>query len=87
MGQHVEECALAVMELTAHPPSQPAILGVRMRCFWHWSRDWIWEKDFFFPSEKASSRPLIIKLPSLAERMERKRKTFTPQKGICQFPT
>ena len=37
-----------LMGLTAHPPPQPAILGVRMQCFWHWSRDWIWEKDFFF---------------------------------------
>lgn len=39
-----------------------------------------------FPSEKASSRPLLIKLSSLAEEMERKRKLSFHRRASASFP-
>lgn len=86
MAEHMQEGAVAgdaerPVLVVSLPPW---VLGCGL--FWDVSREGIWEKDFF-PSEKASSRPLLIKRSSLAGRLERKRKTFIPQKGICQFPT
>lgn len=39
-----------------------------------------------FPSEKASSRPLLIKLSSLAEEMGRKRKLSFHRRASASFP-